>query len=508
MKPTLQARLFTALEILLLFSIVLAVLLPFNPASSTGVPSRDSGVFLYTGWRVLHGEIPYLQIWDHKPPVIYYLDAFGLILTPDSTWGVWMVEAVSLTLAAAFGFYLSKRLYGLFPAIFISFLWLFSAFHILVGGNLTTEYVLPFQFALLWLFYRAESEHHYGWRGFALGAVTALLFFTRQNAVAIAVAIGFYLLVSRISRREFRRFVGDSLPILAGGLTVTALIVGYFAYKGALPAFWDVAFGYNFAYIDERGDPQRVNALLQGLTQLEKIGLAQIAFIGWGAALLLLSFKKERIAPEARSLLWMGIIALPIELWMVSIGGRPRIPYFTVLLPVLSVFAGFTLWLVFDSILKDVPRVAGAGLVLIMVASLWSVLAADYTDLSDFYAQPSGDSELTAYIQNNTSQQDTVLMWGAESAYNFVTRRASPTRFVYQYPLYNGYGGKAYLSEFFNDILTNKPRLIILSSDTKFSDFRFPRRDNQIGALMDQVKSRYTETVELGNWLIYSYNGQ
>jgi 4-amino-4-deoxy-L-arabinose transferase-like glycosyltransferase len=507
MNPTLKARLFTALEILLLFSIVLAVLLPFNPASSPGVPSRDSGVFLYTGWRVLHGEIPYLQIWDHKPPVIYYLDALGLALTPDSTWGVWMVEVVSLTLAAAFGFYLLKRLYGLFPAIFISFLWLFSAFHILVGGNLTTEYALPFQFALFWLFFRAESERHYGWRGFALGAVTALLFFTRQNAVAIAVAIGFYLLIRRFSQREFRRFVSDSLPILVGGLTVTVGIVGYFAYQGALPAFWEVAFQYNFAYIGERGDPERINALLQGLNQLEKVGLAQIAFMGWGAALLLLIFKKERIAPKSRSLLWMTLIALPIELWMVSIGGRPRIPYFTVLLPVLSVFAGFGLWLVFDSILKDVPRVAGAGLVLIMVASLWSVLAADYVELSSFYAQPTGDSELIAYIQDNTSQQDMVLMWGAESAYNFMTRRASPTRFVYQYPLYNGYGGKAYLSEFLNDILVNRPRLIIFSSNAKFSDFRFPRRDNQIGALMDQVKSRYTETVELGDWLIYRYTG-
>ena len=223
---------------------------------------------------------------------------------------------------------------------------------------------------------------------------------------------------------------------------------------------------------------------------------------------MLLTFKKERIAPEARSLLWMGIIALPIELWMVSIGGRPRIPYFTVLLPVLSVFAGFTLWLLFDSILKDIPRFAGAVLVLVMVASLWSVLAADYIELSSFYAHPSGDSDLIAYIQNNTSQQDTVLMWGAESAYNFVTRRASPTRFVYQYALYNGYGGKAYLSEFLNDILANKPRLIILEKGDTLSDFRFPRRDNQIGALMDQVKSRYTQSVELGDWLIYSYTGQ
>lgn len=503
----LKARIFTALELLLLLAIVFAVLLPFSPVNSQSVPSRDSGVFLYTGWRVLHGEIPYLQIWDHKPPIIYYLDALGLLLTPDSIWGVWWVEVASLGLAAAIGYFLFKRLYGLLPAIFVSFLWLFSALYLLVGGNLTTEYVLPFQFALLWLFYQAESANHYGWRGFALGAVTALLFFTRQNAIAIAIGIGLYLLISRISRREFHRLLDDSLPILAGGLLVTAGIVGYFASKGALPAFWDVAFRYNFAYADERGPLDQLNAIIQGLNQLENIGLAQIAMLGWGAALMLLTFKQSRIASEFHSLLWVAVIALPLELWLVSIGGRPRIPYFTVLLPVFSIFAGFTVWLLFDSLLKDIPRLAAVGLLLMMIASLGAVLAADYQEIFAFYTQPSGDADLIAYIQQNTSPQDTVLMWGAETAYNFMARRASPTRFAYQYALYKGYGGKPYVSEFLNDILTHRPRLIVLIAGDKLSDFRFGYRDNQVGALMDQVKDRYSPTLQVGGWQIYTDTG-
>ncbi|MCX6069002.1 MAG: hypothetical protein NT121_25190 [Chloroflexi bacterium] len=367
--------------------------------------------------------------------------------------------------------------------------------------------MLPLQFALLWFFYQAESARHYGWRGFVLGALTALLFFTRQNAIAIAAGIGLYLLINRISRREFRRFLDDSLPILAGGLLVTAVIVGYFASKAALPAFWDVAFRYNFAYADERGPSDQINAIIQGLNQLENIGLAQIAMLGWGAALMLLTFKRARIAPESRSLLWAAVIALPLELWLVSIGGRPRIPYFTVLLPVFSVFAGFTVWLLFDSLLKDIPRLAAVVLLLLMIASLGSVLAADYKEILAFYTQPTGDADLIAYIQQNTNPQDTVLMWGAETAYNFMARRASPTRFAYQYALYKGYGGKPYVSEFLNDILTNRPRLIVLITGDKLSDFRFGYRDNQVGALMDQVKDRYTPTLQVGGWQIYTDTG-
>jgi len=29
------------------------------------------------------------DVWDHKPPLIYFVDALGLSLTPNSLWGVW-----------------------------------------------------------------------------------------------------------------------------------------------------------------------------------------------------------------------------------------------------------------------------------------------------------------------------------------------------------------------------------------------------------------------------------
>src|SRR5512133_2524989 len=69
------------------------VLFPNNPANMT-LPSRDSGVFLYVGWRLLMGDVPYRDVWDHKPPLIYFVDALGLTLTPASLWGVWLLQFI------------------------------------------------------------------------------------------------------------------------------------------------------------------------------------------------------------------------------------------------------------------------------------------------------------------------------------------------------------------------------------------------------------------------------
>ncbi|MDP4158063.1 MAG: hypothetical protein Q8929_20775, partial [Bacillota bacterium] len=57
--------------------VVAAVFLPLM----TGVPDRDSGAFLHIGQRVIEGAIPYRDIWDHKGPAVFYIDALGLYLS-------------------------------------------------------------------------------------------------------------------------------------------------------------------------------------------------------------------------------------------------------------------------------------------------------------------------------------------------------------------------------------------------------------------------------------------
>ena len=67
----------------------LFVALVMAPNLIAELPDRDSGVFLYIGSRILEGEVPYRGIWDHKGPLIYYINALGIALTPGSEYGVW-----------------------------------------------------------------------------------------------------------------------------------------------------------------------------------------------------------------------------------------------------------------------------------------------------------------------------------------------------------------------------------------------------------------------------------
>ena len=79
----------------LLGLLTLAVLIPAMPLGQR-IPSRDPGVFLYIGAQILDGKVPYRDIWDHKGPVIYYIDALGLLLGRGSEWGVWALQFTGL----------------------------------------------------------------------------------------------------------------------------------------------------------------------------------------------------------------------------------------------------------------------------------------------------------------------------------------------------------------------------------------------------------------------------
>src|SRR5579885_833747 len=75
-----------------------ALLVPSRMLLSRG-QSDDSAVFAYVGWAMKHGLMPYRDIWDHKGPLLYYLQYAGFSLTPNSTLGIGLIEVVALCVA-------------------------------------------------------------------------------------------------------------------------------------------------------------------------------------------------------------------------------------------------------------------------------------------------------------------------------------------------------------------------------------------------------------------------
>ena len=58
--------------------VVLGVLLLLAADSFIGKPSLDSSTYIYVAEGILKGELPYVDRWDNKGPLLYSLNAIGI----------------------------------------------------------------------------------------------------------------------------------------------------------------------------------------------------------------------------------------------------------------------------------------------------------------------------------------------------------------------------------------------------------------------------------------------
>lgn len=489
---------------------ILLVLLPTSPLNLK-YTYRDSGVFLYTGWRILQGELPYRDIWDHKPPVIFYINAAGLALADNSRWGVWLLEVLFLFAAAWMGYKLIRKLFGTLPALFSLLLWLLALTRILQGGNFTTEYTLPLQFAALWLLHDLVNRKPRNAHFLLLGAAGALAFFTKQTAIGIWLAAALYLLLQRSFTGQYKPLRKEFTLLLLGGVGVALPIVVFFLVQDGLPQFWSASFEYNVLYSSRSqfAVMPRLDALIKGLRPLTNSSLFPIAAAGYTAAVVYVLFHKTD-SNGYKPLLITGLINLPLELLLIALPQKTYPHYFMTLLPVLALFSAFAGWAALSWISSwKISKPAGAALALVVLTLiLWNAwdgyLAQVYA-----YRTFDKDREMIEYITRETAPGDSILIWGAEASIHYFTERKSPTRFVYQYPLQReGYVDESMAAEFLEDILEGRPKLI-LNNDPSSPLFEFPVHSRSLDETIEHILSHYCLISEDGEWLIqeYSENG-
>ena len=480
---------------------VLGVLLPVSPLNMRLV-YRDSGVFLYTGWRILSGDLPYLNIWDHKPPVVYYINALGLALTHNSRWGVWLIEMVALYIAAYIAYSLIKNIFGQIPALMSSLFWLMSLVLILQGGNFTTEYTLPLQFLALWLFIKLDQYSSKKSYFFLTGLTGAFAFFTKQTTIGLWVGFFIYLAFYRLSQKQGRQYLSEALWMVLGGLSITLFVFVFFWANGAISQFWDAAFLYNFTYSEriDSGLPP-FSIIWKSLRPLMLSGILPLAITGLVLSVIVFWKNTEK---NLFHLVRICIVTFPIELILIFMPSKTFPHYFITLLPTLAIFTAATFYSVSKAATSiKIPNSAQylffAGIAII---ASWNFFH-NYLNQVYIYRKLNDDA-LIQYTISNTAQDDTVLVWGADPSINYFSQRESPTRYIYQFPLQEeNYVTETMIIDFLDDIIQKQPKLVI-NIDPDHSLFTFPVESEEILARAKTLEEMYCLVDVLDSAPIYS----
>ncbi|HID73254.1 TPA: hypothetical protein EYP38_04895, partial [Candidatus Micrarchaeota archaeon] len=319
------------------------------------VPLTDSAVFLYIGEQVLDGAVPYRDLWDHKGPLIYYINALGQVLTSESRWGVWWLEVIAVGAAAWLGFALMRRAFGLQAALFGSVAWILGLRAVLDGGNLVEEYALPLQFAALFFFWRSQNSSN-PWNEVGIGIMSALAFLLRPNIIGIPTAILIVLVWDFVRGRD-RRVLYQIAVILGPVISILLIVSAYFAAQGALPQLWDNVFTYNLAYSASSWEARLIS--LEGAFEL-LTALSVFSVGGW--VLVIGCLRNDEEDSGQKQFLAVLLLAFPLELALVSFAGRSFPHCYISLLPVSAALNAFLIFHINENLKESSPLHLRKGL--------------------------------------------------------------------------------------------------------------------------------------------------
>lgn len=191
----------------------------------------DSAIFSLMGKGILSGKSLYTDLFDHKGPVIFLINALGHLIGGRS--GIFLIQCISGSVTICLMYFTGKLLRpkGVYRSFFECFL-LFFLFIVLFvytfeSGNLTEEYSLPFIALACHFFVRyfVRSEHqpaHPPQYAFVYGISLAVLAFLRlNNAVTICAGI-LYVALYLCARKQYRNLFMN----LLGGLLGLAVVAG------------------------------------------------------------------------------------------------------------------------------------------------------------------------------------------------------------------------------------------------------------------------------------------
>ena len=222
-------------------------------------PYTDSSVFQLIAEMLLDGGMPYRDVFDHKGPLIYLIDALGYLIHGDA--GIWVLEFGALFVTEIL-WYFSFRLLDL-PRIWsliLSVLLLFGVGGSLEGGNFLEEFSLPFLSFTAYSYLKISnkgclSKINLVLLGLSCFAILMLKFPAVLIQIPFLIAICFLL----FKRNQLGR---GTAAFLLGLFIPTLIICCWLFLNDALNSFVDDYILYNLFYAGRMKVLDRIESVI------------------------------------------------------------------------------------------------------------------------------------------------------------------------------------------------------------------------------------------------------
>jgi 4-amino-4-deoxy-L-arabinose transferase-like glycosyltransferase len=466
----------------------------------------DSSIFAYGGNMVSEDKLLYRDLWNDKPPAIFYMDAMAIRLMGTSLWTFWWWDIFWVTLSCSTLFLILRKLTGTFSAMLASGVFLITLMYptIFEGGNLTEMYgTLPLILIIGvgFLFFQSKRKSF----AFVLGFLTAVAFLFKQTCVALGIGFALATLILNIKSRQYKTGLIHLAWMAAGVILPLGGIAMIWVHAHAFADLLDGLFVNNINYINTGITLNAVFATFRifmfklplfplSLTTLGSLGI----FIAHNNVWL---FSRGQGSQEvrlhnpisAKQLTFLAIfLALPFEVGFIALSGRNFMHYYMTILPAFSAANAYLI----ENLLRPIfsrqrmSVIEIVSLIALILLNLFSIVNAYQKEkpkvgLRNSLAGPFfgtlPQSNIEKYILSHTGVDDSILIWGDNKSLNILTGRRSPSRYYWPSTLFQPKTGSvSRFDQFLEDLQKDPPSLILVPKTSNPSEPFINLPDDQL----------------------------
>ena len=216
----------------------------------------DPAIFKQMGLALLRGKTLYVDYFDNKGCILYFIQALGLWM--GGNFFILLMQAFSLTITLMIwdkmlALYRDER--GRLMSLGIALVLLLCFYQ---DGDLTEEWCLPFASYPLLVYFRAlkanKEIRSYHWLiiGFCFGVIA----FIRINNAVPFLGFVIYSFIIYLIRKDFKRILINATCFLSGVIIIACACILYFYLKAGwhgIDEMFYATFLSNFEYLSMKG---------------------------------------------------------------------------------------------------------------------------------------------------------------------------------------------------------------------------------------------------------------
>lgn len=488
-----------------LFFLVITVLLvgfslKSNPFSNY-LHGHDSSMFLYFGKGLSKGLVPYTDMFDHKGPVLFFIQYLATFLGNNISIGIWLIEVIFFSMTLFF-VYKTCLLFVKEP-VYASVGILFNVGLIIrcfEGGNLSEQYALLFIAIAFYLFNKLIQEGRLSsFEYISIGVSGALVFFIRVNMVGLWVVYCLYLLVNGLMKKEKKELLRQLLYIFTGGISVVLVLCLYGILTNSLGEMIQQAFVMNFKY----SSVSLTEKVVASKKFIELLNVASIIVVCTIYVIYLMTLNKKMVDFKQGLLI---LLYFGLNFLTVVVSGRFYLHYLTTQLVVIILITAQSLYFIAQRVENHKMRTL-VPFVLLMFTFLFNLETFNkYTKIINFQVslEKAYVNEVADFIVNNTGKDDTIYVHNSSANLYLLTERFSNSRFFVLPSL--DYRKFPDLSEEFLDQLEKTPpKMVIVKKDFNEDTENQANLNFQVKQVLDQHYEEVKMSKKEGAYLLYQY---